>query len=53
MTFVSENCYPEYPEHCDIINTWCYSNKTPYCPKKLFTHLEYAKDEFYIWSRLP
>jgi hypothetical protein len=44
MTTVTQNTFPEYPEHCDILDAWCYSKFTPRCPEEIRSQFKYFKE---------
>ena len=53
MTWVNEDTQPQYPEHCDVIDSWCFSLETPRCPKEILDSLNSFQNETaYNWSSL-
>ena len=51
ITFVKAGTEPEYPEHCDVIDCWDFSEATPRCPKEIENNLNYFEDiTADIWS---
>ena len=45
IQIVGEDAFPQYPENCDIINTWCHSMLTPRCPQTIVLALQRFYEE--------
>ena len=53
MTWVNEDTQPQYPEHCDVIDSWCFSLETPRCPKAILESLNSFQNETaFNWQSL-
>ncbi len=53
MTWVNEDTQPQYPEHCDVIDSWCFSLETPRCPKEILDSLNsFQTETAYNWSSM-
>ena len=44
MTIVTKDTAPVYPEHCDVLDTWCYGINTPRCSPIIYAALKTFKE---------